>query len=131
VASDHHQPSTAGGSDSLSALLSLASHRCGHPIELSFDLDLIEEAKAAQDVCWARDDIDPEAGPRFRAAMAVICDGRAVCALVAAGAVTPDDGVTNALIDVALAAGQLIKPLEWRAIEDGLAPLSRRARYAA
>jgi hypothetical protein len=110
-------------------MLSLAAHRCGHEVEISFDLDLIDEVKAFPGVHWTRDDLDPEAGPRFRAATAVICDGRAVCALVVCGAVTPDDAVANTLVDVALAAGQLIKPLEWRAIEDGYAPL--RARTAA
>ena len=117
------QPAALGAEiNRITALLRLASHRCGHDVELTFDPIVVALASATSGAVWARDDADPEAGPQFRATAAVVCDGRCVCALTTSGSATPDDDVAEALSQAAFAAGRLVKPLTWRMLQEDARP---------
>ena len=106
----------------IAALLRLASHRCGHEVEMSFDPELVAVVKSAACVAWERDGLEADAGPQFRAAAPVICDGRCVCALATTGVGAPDEWVAETLADAALAAGRLIRPLTWRMLQENAGP---------
>ena len=129
MASDQQISSSGAELESVAALLRLASHRCGHEVELTFDPHIVAAARAADGVLWDRDEGDPEAGPRFRAAAAIVCDGRCVSALIASGAVTPDDDVAEVVAQAAIAAGRLIRPMTWRMLHEHAGP--EQARTAA
>lgn len=111
------QQKSSGGAEleRVAALLRLASHRCGHEVELTFDPQVLAAAQGSAEVAWVRE--DAEAGPTFRAAAPIVCDGRCVAALAASGVGAPDNGLAEVVALAAAAAGRLIRPLTWRMLK--------------